>query len=131
MLLIISHLLASAATAPPIVWTIAGSDSGGGAGIQADLHAFHALGAHGCSVITALTAQSSVEVRHVEYSSNEMLRHTIGALRDDLPPVACKLGMLGRAELAFVVLDIAYVKNDVINKEQSVYAYHTICQLLA
>lgn len=46
----------------PIVWTIAGSDSGGGAGIQADLHAMHTLGAHGCSVITAMTGDGTFYV---------------------------------------------------------------------
>ena len=81
---------------PPIAWTIAGSDAGGGAGIQADLAAFRALGVHGCSAITALTAQNSVEVRMVEYPSIEMLRTTLAALRDDLPAGAIKIGMTGR-----------------------------------
>lgn len=85
----------AAGGAPPIVWTIAGSDAGGGAGIQADLHAFQSLGAHGCTVVTALTAQNSREVRRVEFTSPEMLSATISALEDDLPPAAVKLGMLG------------------------------------
>lgn len=86
---------AAASARTPVVWTIAGSDSGGGAGIQADLHAIKALGAHGCSVITALTAQNSHEVRRVEYCSVDMLRETIAVLADDLPANAVKLGMLG------------------------------------
>ncbi|CAM9348651.1 unnamed protein product, partial [Hapterophycus canaliculatus] len=90
---------------PPIVWTIAGSDSGGGAGIQADLHAMRSLGAHGCSVITAMTAQNSHAVTHVEYASVEMIRATIDALESDLPPAAVKLGMMGTDAVVSVVGD--------------------------
>ena len=79
----------------PIVWTIAGSDCGGGAGIQADLHTFHALGTHGCSVIAALTAQNSQKVRKIEFVSADMLTAQIEALTEDMPACAIKLGMLG------------------------------------
>lgn len=82
----------------PIVWTIAGSDSGGGAGIQADLKSMNALGAHGCSVITALTAQNTQGVAQIEYPSSPMLRAQLDALQSDLPPIAVKLGMLGDTE---------------------------------
>jgi hydroxymethylpyrimidine kinase / phosphomethylpyrimidine kinase / thiamine-phosphate diphosphorylase len=85
----------AATTARPIAWTIAGSDSGGGAGIQADLLTMHDLGAHGCSVITALTAQSSTGVTHVETASTESIVATVKALNEDLPARAIKLGMLG------------------------------------
>ena len=81
--------------ARPVAWSIAGSDSGGGAGLQADLLTFNALGVHGCTAVTALTAQSSVEVRRVEYPSGEMLRATLSTLRDDLPADAIKIGMCG------------------------------------
>lgn len=81
----------------PIVWTVAGSDSGGGAGVQADLKTMNALGTHGCSVITALTAQNTQGVRRVELTSSAMLRAQLDTLRQDLPPVAIKLGMLGDA----------------------------------
>jgi len=79
----------------PITWTIAGSDSSGGAGIQADLHAFQALGVHGCSVIAALTAQNSLQVSQVEFVSTSMVSAQIEALLRDMPPQAIKLGMLG------------------------------------
>lgn len=82
----------------PIVWTIAGSDSGGGAGIQADLKTMNALDVHGCSVITALTAQNTTQVSGVEYPSPGFLNAQLEALAADLPPTAIKLGMLGNAE---------------------------------
>lgn len=83
----------------PIVWTIAGSDSGGGAGIQADLATLRDFGVHGCSVITALTAQNSFAVGYVESTSRKALAAQINALDCDLPPAAIKLGMLASASI--------------------------------
>jgi hydroxymethylpyrimidine kinase / phosphomethylpyrimidine kinase / thiamine-phosphate diphosphorylase len=79
----------------PIAWTIAGSDSGGGAGVQADLRAFDAFGVHGCSAIAAITAQNSVSVDAIEAVSPQMLDAQLAALANDMPPAAIKTGMLG------------------------------------
>ncbi|HSR88232.1 MAG TPA: bifunctional hydroxymethylpyrimidine kinase/phosphomethylpyrimidine kinase [Pontiella sp.] len=81
----------------PIAWTIAGSDAGGGAGIQADLKVMNAFAVHGCTVITALTAQNTLGVHSVEPVSGSMLHAQLEALACDLPPVAIKTGMLGSA----------------------------------
>lgn len=82
----------------PIALTIAGSDSGGGAGVQADLKTFSALGVYGASVITALTAQNTRAVTMVEPASPAMIAAQIAAVFDDLDVRAVKLGMLGGAE---------------------------------
>ena len=82
-----------------IAWTIAGSDSGGGAGIQADLKTFARLGVHGCSVLCAVTAQNTRAVNGVAYLSEAMIRDQIETLVEDLPPQAVKTGMLGTAEI--------------------------------
>ncbi|MFA5689698.1 MAG: bifunctional hydroxymethylpyrimidine kinase/phosphomethylpyrimidine kinase [Kiritimatiellales bacterium] len=79
----------------PVVWTIAGSDSGGGAGIQADIKVMNLLGVHACSVITALTAQNTIGTGKLEWVAAEMLTAQLEALQSDLPPVAIKIGMLG------------------------------------
>ncbi|MCL1126335.1 thiamine phosphate synthase [Shewanella surugensis] len=81
-----------------IVWSIAGSDSGGGAGIQADLATMQDLGCHPCSVITTITAQSSVEVSLVEGVSNAMLLAQLNTLLTDLPPKVIKIGLLASQE---------------------------------
>ena len=94
----------AASRARPVAWSIAGSDSGGGAGLQADLLTFNALGVHGCTAPTALTAQSSVEVRRVEYPSGDMLRATLSTLHDDLPADAIKIGMCGSTD---TIVDVA------------------------
>ncbi|MDO5369061.1 bifunctional hydroxymethylpyrimidine kinase/phosphomethylpyrimidine kinase [Paracoccus sp. (in: a-proteobacteria)] len=80
-----------------IALTIAGSDSGGGAGIQADLKTFSALGVYGASVLTAITAQNTHAVTRVESVSPQMIRAQIEAVFDDLNVSAVKIGMLGTA----------------------------------
>ena len=82
-----------------IVLTIAGSDSGGGAGIQADLKTFHQFGVYGTSVIVALTAQNTLGVLAVEAASPTIVAAQLDALAADLPPDALKTGMLATATL--------------------------------
>jgi len=87
----------------PVALTIAGSDSGGGAGIQADLKTFHAFGVFGTSAITALTAQNTLGVRAVHAAPPSMVAAQIQAVVEDLRPAACKSGMLATAELVETV----------------------------
>jgi hydroxymethylpyrimidine/phosphomethylpyrimidine kinase len=83
---------------PPTALSIAGSDSGGGAGIQADLKAFARCGVHGMTAITAITAQNTVEVEAIEPVSGEMLLAQIAAVAGDIGIDAVKVGMVGSAE---------------------------------
>ncbi|HEU5071656.1 MAG TPA: bifunctional hydroxymethylpyrimidine kinase/phosphomethylpyrimidine kinase [Verrucomicrobiae bacterium] len=89
----------------PIALTIAGSDSGGGAGIQADLKTFHALGVHGTSAVTCLTAQNPRGVSGIQASSPDFLRRQLEAVFAELKPAAVKTGMLLSAPLVRVVVE--------------------------
>jgi len=86
-----------------IACTIAGSDSGGGAGIQADLKTFHQFGVFGTSVICAVTAQNTTGVRAWQALPATLVAQQIDALAEDLPPLAVKSGMLGSAEIVEAV----------------------------
>jgi hydroxymethylpyrimidine/phosphomethylpyrimidine kinase len=88
-----------------IALTIAGSDSGGGAGIQADLKTFHQYGVFGTSVVVAVTAQNTRGVRAVEPVSAAVVAAQLAALAEDLPPSALKTGMLADAGLVRLVAD--------------------------
>ncbi len=83
--------------APPIIWSIAGTDSGGGAGLSADQRAADAFGVHLCSVVAAVTAQHSRSVLHIEPMSTTLIDAQLRALCDDMPPRVIKTGLLGGA----------------------------------
>ena len=86
------------------VLSIAGSDSGGGAGIQADLKTFSALGCYGMTAITAITAQNTQGVRAIHGISPDMLRAQIDAVAEDIGVDAVKIGMLHDPEVVRVVV---------------------------
>jgi len=88
-----------------IALTIAGSDSGGGAGIQADLKTFSALGVYGCSVVTALTAQNTQGVHGILAVGPDFVRRQMDAVLGDLAVDAVKIGMLGTPEIIAAVAD--------------------------
>jgi hydroxymethylpyrimidine/phosphomethylpyrimidine kinase len=90
---------------PPVALTIAGSDPSGGAGIQADLKTFSALGAYGTSVITALTAQNTRGVTGVHVVPAEFVTQQLETLITDVRVDAIKIGMLANAGIVGAVAD--------------------------
>lgn len=92
----------------PLVWTISGTDSGGGAGIHADIRAFDAFGVHGACAVAAITAQHSMAVTRIEPVSPALLEAQLAALADDMPPDAIKTGLLGSLDNLRVV--VAWVR---------------------
>lgn len=93
-------------TTPPCVLTVAGSDSGGGAGIQADLKTMLALGVHGMSVIAAVTAQNSVGVQGYWELPPEAVRQQLESVLGDIGTQAVKTGMLASAVLVETVAEV-------------------------
>lgn len=89
----------------PIVWSIAGSDNSGGAGIQADNLTFNDFGVHGCNIVTAVTAQNSTSVIAISCIDAEVFNQQWRALEVDYVPVVIKLGMLGNEAIVNVLVD--------------------------
>ena len=85
--------------------TIAGSDSSGGAGVQADLKTFSALGTYGMSVITAITAQNTKGVFDVEELSKNIIKKQIEVVFDDIEPKAVKIGMVSSPDIILEIVD--------------------------
>lgn len=90
---------------PTIVLTIAGSDSSGGAGIQADIKAISALGSYAASVITSVTAQNTLGVQAIHPIPTSIVRQQIESVMDDLHPEAIKIGMVCDKEIATIIAE--------------------------
>lgn len=88
---------------PPVIWSIAGTDSGGGAGLAADQRAADAFGVHLCPVVAAVTAQNSLSVDHTNALPVELIEQQLQALEADMPPRAIKTGLLGGPEQVALV----------------------------
>lgn len=97
--------LATMSAAPPLVLSVAGSDSGGGAGIQADLKTMLALGVHGMTVVAAVTAQNSLGVQGYWELPSEAVTAQLSSVLDDIGVDAVKTGMLASASLVELVAD--------------------------
>lgn len=97
----------------PVALTIAGSDSGGGAGIQADLKTFSALGCYGTSVITALTAQNTLGVTDIHSIPPDFVKEQLRAVLTDIRPQAIKIGMVHTPELATAISEVLTEYKDI------------------
>lgn len=105
-----------------IVWTIASSDSSAGAGIQADLCTFHDLGADGCSVISAVTAQNSQSVHLVESVSEKMFTQQLASLAQDMPAKVIKIGLIASIEhVKILTQQLALYKQTWLQKPFVIY----------
>ena len=94
------------ATPPPVALTIAGSDSGGGAGIQADLKSFAACRVHGTTVLTLVTAQNTRGVDALHLVPEEVIRAQFLSVTSDLPPAAAKTGAMGSQRIISLVAEL-------------------------
>lgn len=92
-------------TTPPLVWLIGGSDCGGSAGLQADLRAVSALGGHGCPIMSAITAQNSLQLQATYASTPQQLLSQLNTLIDDLPPATIKIGQLPNSSIALALAE--------------------------
>lgn len=81
-------------TTPAVMWAVAGSDSSGGAGVQADIKTAHDFAVHAATVITAITAQNSQQVGDISITSDESFKQQLLSLKQDIPPQAIKIGLL-------------------------------------